>query len=77
MPTIEEIKSWQRDPVTVEFFDRVSLHREDADLQVHKSLEDGEQQQAALHNASMVVFEEVLDITGRMIDELKEGDDET
>ena len=70
---VDEIRAWEKDPVTIDFFERLKVHHEDADMEVHKSLAAYDLNNAALHNAGMVMLEEVLDIVYRMIEDAREG----
>jgi len=77
MITVEEIKSWQKDPVTVAFMDRIKLHRMDSDKHVHLSLENQALDEAVKFNAKFVSFGDALEIPQEMIDDAKEGEDDS
>lgn len=68
--SVEDIKEWLKMYSTRAFMERISLHLEDSDKQVHIALAKKDLNEAALHNAGKVVFEEVLDIPQIMIDEI-------
>lgn len=67
-----DIQDWLGSDVTKAFFERVALHRDDADREVHKFLSKYELNQAALNDAAKAAFEEVLLLPEIMINELKE-----
>ena len=72
--SIEEVRDWLLSPVTQEFFSYVDLHYTDMDISVHKSLEAGELENAALCNAAMRQIEEIKDIPSRMKERVKDED---
>lgn len=69
---IEELKAWGDSRVTKEFMERINLLMQDADNMVHLALEKNEKEEAALHNAGMRSYREVLDIPEIIKEDLKE-----
>ena len=70
--TPEDIKDWLGLEVTKDFMDKILLLRTDADIQVHKMLEEGNIHQANFWNAGRHQLVEVLDLPQRMIEEAEE-----
>jgi len=72
----EDVRHWLNDDVTKEYFKWVKSHRDDANSMVHGALEQYELNEAALHNAGMSAFSEVLEIPSRMIEDKGGEEDE-
>ena len=71
-PTVEEIKDWQRSPVTIEFMGRIKLKLVDSDSLVHRALRDNDVKNAVLHNAGMAMCREFLEEPERMVEDAKD-----
>ena len=71
--TAEEIRDWQKSPVTQEFFELVKLLHDDLNKMTHDSLAANELQNAALCNAGMAQCQEVLGIPAQMMEDSKDA----
>ena len=69
----DEVRDWLKNPVTVEFFNRVNILIELEDRATHKCLEEGELVEAQMSNAALSVYEEVKELPLGMIEDIKEG----
>lgn len=71
--TPADIEDWESLEITRMFFEDVRLILEDADIQVHRSLELNQKEEAALFNAGMTQVQEILEIPGRMKEDAKDA----
>ncbi len=64
-----------RDPVTQAFLERVKTTEEDEDKHVHLHLSKNELSEAAVANAGVAVYKEILDMPHQMIEDAREEEE--
>lgn len=74
--TSQDFKDWLNQPETVLFMEYVERYGKDKDNEVHKCLDNNDNERAAYFNAGMLTAQHVLGLPEYIISDLKEQEGE-